>query len=64
MGYAFSLLYVVTEGILKNRFKKCGLLSDATNPSSNRIFIKVGYKPIYYWVYLLTPKKLKEPEKL
>ena len=48
-GFAYSLLYVVTEGLLKNGHEECGLLSDATNIASNKAFVNVGYKPIYSW---------------
>jgi hypothetical protein len=55
-GYAFSLLYAVTQGLLKNGFKKCGLLSDVKNASSNKVFINVGYVPVYKWISIITVK--------
>jgi predicted acetyltransferase len=53
-GYAFSLLYIVTQGLLKNGFKKCGLLSDVKNISSNKVFISAGYVPVYKWISIIT----------
>lgn len=46
-GYAYKLLYEVTRGLLENDFSECGLLSNADNPASNKIFKKIGYEPIY-----------------
>ena len=48
-GYARNLLAVVTNGYLKNGYESCGLLSDITNASSNRVFIDIGYQTIYKW---------------
>ncbi len=45
-GYACSILYEITKGLLIEGHEACGLVSDATNPTSNRVFIKVGYTPI------------------
>ena len=49
-GYATLLLRTVTEGLLKFGYEACGLLSDITNPASNKAFVKVGYRPIYHWI--------------
>ena len=51
-GCAFSLLYIITEGFLKEGFKECGLISDITNQASNVVFRNVGYKTIYKWIYV------------
>lgn len=50
-GYGFSLLYAVTDGLLKNGHERCGLVSDITNSSSNKVFVNVGYKPVYKWIW-------------
>jgi hypothetical protein len=52
MGYAFSLLQTVTERFLNNGCQKCGLISDISNPASNKVFVNTGYKPIYNWITL------------
>jgi len=49
-GYASLLLHTVTEGFLKQGFEVIGLLSDVTNPASNKAFLNVGYQPIYDWI--------------
>lgn len=54
-GYAASLLYKVTDKLLSQGYEVCGLLSDVTNPASNKIFKKVGYKPIYEFILLEKP---------
>lgn len=55
-GFAYTLLYVVTEGLLKAGHEECGLLSDATNVASNKAFVNVGYNPIYKWVSVHRPE--------
>jgi hypothetical protein len=55
-GFAYSLLYVVTEGLLATGSDECGLLSDITNIASNKAFVNVGYKPIYNWASVHRPK--------
>jgi predicted GNAT family acetyltransferase len=51
-GYASILLYTVTNGLLNNGFEMCGLISDVKNAASNKAFIKVGYTPIYKWIFI------------
>ena len=46
-GFAYKLLSEVSLGLFNENFEECGLLSDADNPASNKIFRKIGYKPIY-----------------
>lgn len=52
-GYASLLLRTVTQGLLQHRCDVCGLLSDITNPASNKAFVNVGYRPIYHWVNII-----------
>jgi predicted GNAT family acetyltransferase len=52
-GYGYKLLHTVTEGLLKDNFDKIGLVSDITNPASNKIFVDIGYKSIYNWATVL-----------
>jgi predicted acetyltransferase len=49
-GFAALLLRMVTDGLLRNGCGECGLVSDITNPASNKAFINVGYHPIYKWL--------------
>ena len=49
-GFATLLLRTVTAGLLKNGSGECGLVSDVTNPASNKAFLNVGYQPIYKWL--------------
>jgi hypothetical protein len=46
-GFASSFLSQLTNKLFTDGHKKCGLLSDVTNESSNAVFRKVGYVPIY-----------------
>jgi len=56
-GYALKLLYEVTNGLLKNGSEECGLLSNADNPASNKVFNKLGYNPIYDLVLAFKEKR-------
>ena len=46
-GYGSSLLFSLTNYLLSNGYEKCGLVSDATNQTTNKIFQGIGYKNIY-----------------
>ncbi len=61
-GYATALVHALTESVMDDGLDRCGLVSDATNPSSNKVFQKVGYKPIYNYVsmHTLNPSKFKD----
>lgn len=45
-GYATSHVKKLSEYILQNGFKYCGLFTDKANPTSNHIYKKIGYKPV------------------
>src|SRR5688572_20075895 len=45
-GYASTLVGRLTENLLSNGFTKCGLFTEADNPTSNAIYRKIGYEPI------------------
>lgn len=45
-GYATSCVQKLSEYILQNGFKYCGLFTDKANPASNHIYRKIGYLPI------------------
>ncbi|MDR3714024.1 MAG: GNAT family N-acetyltransferase [Puia sp.] len=49
-GYAGSILQAITQGLLREGHEACGLVSDADNPASNKVFVKVGYVPIGTYV--------------
>lgn len=51
-GCALNLLHIVTKGFLNNGAEKCGLVSDVTNPASNKVFLKVGYVSVYNWAII------------
>jgi GNAT superfamily N-acetyltransferase len=50
-GFAYLLLHTVTKGLINNGFIQCGLVSDASNPASNKIFTRIGYVPIYKLIF-------------
>jgi len=45
-GYATACVAAVTQIALNRGFKKCVLYTDLTNPISNSIYQKIGYRPI------------------
>lgn len=45
-GYASTLVGKLTENLLQSGFIKCGLFTEADNPTSNRIYRRIGYEPI------------------
>ena len=53
-GYAYFLISELTNNLLQKEVKKCGLLTEASNPGSNRVFEKAGYIEIYNWINILT----------
>ncbi len=43
-GYAYNLVYRITEQELKNGAEYCVLFTDNKNPISNHVYEKIGYK--------------------
>ncbi len=43
-GYATAIVKVLSQLILKQGFKCCGLFTDIENPTSNKIYTSIGYK--------------------
>jgi predicted GNAT family acetyltransferase len=58
-GYASNLVKVLSESIILTEGKKaCGLFTDASNPTSNSIYKKIGYQPIAYFTDVEFNKKI------
>lgn len=54
-GYATSCVAAVSRHLLSEGYAFCSLFTDLTNPTSNSIYMKVGYQPIQdYYEYGLT----------
>jgi len=45
-GYASSIVAQLSSLILKEGFTKCVLYTDLSNPTSNSIYQKIGYRPV------------------
>ena len=43
-GYAYDLVYRISENTFDNGAEYCVLYTDDTNPISNHVYEKVGYK--------------------
>lgn len=51
-GYGYSLMHSITKGLLNAGYDRCGLVSDADNVITSKIFDQVGYVQIYNWVLM------------
>ena len=45
-GYATACVAGVCREILKSGYDFCALYTDLSNPTSNSIYIKIGFKPV------------------
>ena len=45
-GYASSCVKKLSDHILENGFKCCGLFTDKANPTSNKIYRQIGYETV------------------
>ena len=48
-GYGYLMIWRLTEHLL-GQGKRCGLLTELTKTSTNKIFEKVFYKNVYNWI--------------
>jgi predicted GNAT family acetyltransferase len=44
-GYATAIVAELSREIQRRGYTRCGLFTDATNPTSNRIYYRIGYRP-------------------
>lgn len=45
-GYASSCVGALSQHLLDSGYQFCSLLTDLANPTSNSIYMKIGYKPV------------------
>jgi predicted GNAT family acetyltransferase len=45
-GYATSCVASLSQNLIDNGYKFCSLYTDLDNPTSNKIYINIGYKPM------------------
>ncbi len=45
-GYATSCVYALTKKLLAGPYEFCSLFTDLSNPTTNRIYSKIGYVPL------------------
>lgn len=45
-GYATSCVAALSQHLLDSGYKFCSLFTDLSNPTSNSIYMKIGYKPV------------------
>ncbi|MFD2443736.1 GNAT family N-acetyltransferase [Bacillus sp. CGMCC 1.16607] len=46
-GYASSCVSAITELMLESGYKTTSLYTDLDNPTSNKIYMEIGYKPVF-----------------
>jgi predicted GNAT family acetyltransferase len=51
-GYASNAVAELTRRLLASGRKYCTLFTDATNPTSNSVYIKIGYEPVASFEHL------------
>ena len=45
-GYASSCVWSLTKKLLSDRYAFCSLYTDLSNPTSNSIYSRIGYRPV------------------
>ncbi len=45
-GYATACVWTLTKQMLADRYTFCNLYTDLSNPTSNSIYLKIGYVPV------------------
>ncbi len=48
-GYASACVAALSQTLLDKGYKFCFLFTDLSNPTSNKIYQKIGYKPVADW---------------
>ena len=48
-GYASACVAALSQKLLDKGYKFCFLFTDLSNPTSNKIYQKIGYKPVADW---------------
>lgn len=46
-GYATACVHALSAQILNSGLRYCGLFTDKNNPTSNKIYQKIGYEPLW-----------------
>jgi predicted GNAT family acetyltransferase len=52
-GYARSTVAALTDHLLRSGRRFCALYTDAANPTSNRLYQRIGYLPVCEWTQRL-----------
>lgn len=48
-GYSTACIAQLSQRLLDNGWKFCGLYADCANPYSNKVYRKVGYREVFYY---------------
>jgi uncharacterized protein len=49
-GYASASVATLSEKLLNEGYKNCTLFTDLANPTSNKIYMEIGYKPLIDYI--------------
>lgn len=47
-GYCTACVSFLSQKLLNNGYKCCALYADCANPFSNKVYRKIGYKPVFW----------------
>lgn len=58
-GYATACVAALSELLLRRGFEFCVLYTDLSNPTSNAIYTRIGYRPVrdFLMYELMTPER-------
>jgi len=56
-GYGKCLVYEITRQLTTNGNDKCGIISDASDPTTNRMFREIGYEEISRYICVHTARE-------
>ncbi|AZB42666.1 GNAT family N-acetyltransferase [Bacillus sp. FJAT-42376] len=60
-GYATECVMELTEQMLASGFETVSLFTDQANPTANKIYAEIGYKPVQDFAKILFEEKPKKP---
>ncbi len=56
-GYARCLIHQIVQQLLDGGYKKCAIISDITDPITNKMFIDMGFKEVGKYISISTTKE-------
>ena len=57
MGYAKCLVHEIAQQITTNANKRCGIVSDASDPITNHMFQEIGFEEVSRYISIHTTRE-------